>query len=104
MAFLSDKILSPDEKDQIKFLASFPKEELLKLIGNGSFVNTDMDGDGMNNYFEKEIAGLPWNVYNGRYILLLCTQQRRVLHTRDKKIFYHSLQMFTSKCCGINRF
>jgi hypothetical protein len=32
-----------------------------------------MDGDGMNNYFEKEIAGLPWNIYNGRYILLLHT-------------------------------
>jgi len=71
--FLSDKILTPDEKDQIKFLASFPKEEILKLIGNGSYVNTDMDGDGMNNYFEKEIAGLPWNVYNGRYALILYT-------------------------------
>jgi hypothetical protein len=71
--FLSDKILTPDEKDQIKFLASFPKEEILKLIGNGSYVNTDMDNDGMNNYFEKEIAGLPWNVYNGRYALILYT-------------------------------
>jgi hypothetical protein len=71
--FLSDRTISPDEKDQIKFLTSFPKEELLKLIENGSFVNTDMDGDGMNNYFEKEIAGLPWNVYNGRYALILYT-------------------------------
>ena len=33
-----------------------------------------MDGDGMCNYFEKEIAELPWNVYNGRYILLLATE------------------------------
>jgi hypothetical protein len=71
--FLSDEILSPDGKDQIKFLTSFPKEEILKLIRNGSYVNTDMDGDGMCNYFEKEIAGLPWNVYNGRYALILYT-------------------------------
>jgi len=76
--FLSDRTISLDEKDQIKFLTSFLKEELLKLIENGSFVNTDMDGDGMSNYFEKEIAGLPWNVYNGRYILLLATARERV--------------------------
>jgi hypothetical protein len=85
--FLSDKILTPEEKDQIKFLASFPKEEILKLIGNGSYVNTDMDGDGMNNYFEKEIAGLPWNVYNGRYILLLCTHKGEYYIPEIRKFF-----------------
>jgi len=86
--FLSDQILTLDEKDQIKFLTSFPKEELLKLIENGSFVNTDMDSDGMCNYFEKEIAGLPWNVYNGRYILLLETIEEALLWLRMEREFF----------------
>jgi hypothetical protein len=42
-----------------------------------------MDNDGMNNYFEKEIAGLPWNVYNGRYILLLGTEESYARKFRD---------------------
>jgi hypothetical protein len=47
-----------------------------------------MDGDGMNNYFEKEIAGLPWNVYNGRYILLLETAEEALLWLRMERKFF----------------
>jgi hypothetical protein len=71
--FLADNIITKDEIYQIKFLEQLPKEEQLKLIKNGKFIDTDIDNDRMSNYFEKVIAGLPWDVRNERYALLLYT-------------------------------
>jgi len=71
--FLADNIITKDEIYQIKFLEQLSKEEQLKLIKNGKFVDTDIDNDRMSNYFEKVIAGLPWDVHNERYALILYT-------------------------------
>jgi hypothetical protein len=72
-SFLADKVVSFEEVNQIRFLNTFAKEEQVEMIENGSFSNFDWDGDHMNNYFEKEIAHLPYDVYNGRYVVLLDT-------------------------------
>jgi hypothetical protein len=71
--FLADNIITKDEIYQIKFLEQLSREEQLKLIKNGKFVDTDIDNDRMSNYFEKVIAGLPWDVRNERYALVLYT-------------------------------
>ena len=71
--FLFDNIITKDEIYQIKFLEQLSKEEQLKLIRNGKFVDVDIDNDRMSNYFEKVIAGLPWDIRNERYALLLYT-------------------------------
>jgi hypothetical protein len=89
--FLFDNIITKDEIYQIKFLEQLSREEQLKLIKNGKFVDTDIDNDRMSNYFEKVIAGLPWNVHNERYALLLDTESvtdiRDILSTAGIKKF-----------------
>lgn len=73
--FLSDGKLISQETKQIDFLKQFPVEAGIQCIQNGTYINTDWDGDGMNNYFEQNIAHLPYSVHNGRYALLVGTQR-----------------------------
>jgi len=96
--FLSDGTLSTDEIYQIKFLEQLSKEELSKLIRNGSFVDTDIDKDRMSNYFEKVIAGLPWDIRNERYALLLYTgDDTSILSTAGIKKFLIEDMKFMSQ-------
>jgi hypothetical protein len=94
--FLADNIITKDEIYQIKFLEQLSKEEQLKLIKNGKFVDTDIDNDRMSNYFEKVIAGLPWDVHNERYALLLYTGSATdILSTAGIKKFLIEDMKFT---------
>jgi hypothetical protein len=72
-AFLKDGKISTDELNQIKFLKTFTQAEQARMIQSGEFADFDPDKDNMKSYFEKCIAGLPWNVYNGRYAILVDT-------------------------------
>lgn len=71
--FLSDGKLTSQENQQLDFLKRFPVVEQIQCVENGTYTNTDWDGDNMNNYFEQNIAHLPYNVYNGRYAVLVGT-------------------------------
>ena len=69
--FISDRKLSSQEAKQIDFLKQFPVEEQTKCIENGSFADLDWDGDNYSNYFEKFIAGTPYDVKNEVYVIFL---------------------------------
>jgi hypothetical protein len=58
---------------QVQFLSSLPLEKQLQIIDEGKAGNFDFDGDGMNNYFEKEIAHQSYDVFNGRYAIIVYT-------------------------------
>lgn len=73
--FISDGNISQEEVDQINFLKQFSQADQINFIENGKFADFDWDNDNMNNYFEKVIAGLPYDVYNGRYGLLVDTHE-----------------------------
>ena len=72
-AFLTDGKVSSAEAHQMDFLDTFSEAEQIEFVENGKFANCDWDGDNMNNYFEKEIAHLPYEVHNGRYAILVDT-------------------------------
>lgn len=68
--FLSDGFVTSDDALQIEFLKAMPYVQQVNSIVNGSFTDTDWDKDRMNNRFEQ-IVGMPWDVYNGRYALVV---------------------------------
>lgn len=67
--FLSDGRLSSDEVHQIEFLKQFPKTEQVGFIESGKFADFNWDGDTYTNYFEKFIAGTPYDVKNEVYVI-----------------------------------
>jgi hypothetical protein len=69
-SYLADNRVSSDEICQIEFLKGFSQSEQVCCLQNESFADFDWDKDNMNNYFEQNIANLPYSVYNGRYALL----------------------------------
>jgi hypothetical protein len=72
-AFMADGAISRNEVYQMHFLCSLPKADEEQIINAGNVANADIDGDGMINYFEHCIAKTPYNVYNGRYAIILTT-------------------------------
>jgi hypothetical protein len=62
-----------DEYNQVLFLSVFPLNEQLNCIVNGSASDVDWDKDNMNNRFEQ-VSQMPWDVYNGRYALIVYTE------------------------------
>jgi len=72
-SFMPDGNISSDEANQIKFLSGFSHQDQVQMIDNSSFANFDWDGDGMCNYFEQAVNHSPYDVYNGRYALLIDT-------------------------------
>jgi hypothetical protein len=73
--FLDDGKISTDELNQIKFLKTFTQAEQARMIQSGVFADFDPDKDNMKSYFEKCVAGLPYDVYNGRYAVLVDTHE-----------------------------
>ncbi len=71
--FLDDDVISQDEVNQINFLKQFTLGEQISFIKSGNHTDFDWDKDNMDNYFEKEIAELPYDLYNGRYAILVDT-------------------------------
>jgi hypothetical protein len=67
----SGKVTS-EQVQQIAFLKTLPYAQQVSSIVNGTFTNTDWDGDRINNRPEQ-IMGMPWNVHNGRYALIVET-------------------------------
>jgi hypothetical protein len=45
---------------QVQFLISLPIDEQQKIIDVGNSANFDLNGDGMNNYFEHNVASLSY--------------------------------------------
>lgn len=70
--FKSKGNITSEDARQIEFLKALPYAEQVISIVNGSFTDTDWDKDRMNNRFEQTF-GMPWDVYNGRYALLVRT-------------------------------
>jgi hypothetical protein len=74
--FLNSLLSSTDiiaQYHQVQFLSSLNLDKQLQIIDEGKAGNFDLDDDGMNNYFEQNVAILPYYVYNGRYALLVDT-------------------------------
>ncbi|PVX25225.1 MAG: hypothetical protein CW691_05225 [Candidatus Bathyarchaeum sp.] len=76
--FLDDGVISQDEVNQINFLKQFTQTEQIEFIHSGKHSDFDWDKDNMNNYFEKTIADLPYDVYNGRYAIIIDTDENTV--------------------------
>jgi len=62
--------MSFEKEHQIEFLRTLPLAEQERSIINGSFTNTDIDGDHQSNRLEQ-IAGQPWDVKNDRYAVVV---------------------------------
>ncbi|MEM2098309.1 MAG: C13 family peptidase [Candidatus Bathyarchaeia archaeon] len=69
--FLSDGRFSIDEAHQIQFLQSFPRNEQMRMINDGSFTNNNIDGDSWTNYFEKFVSKTPYDVKNDIYAIVM---------------------------------
>ena len=69
-AVYKDGILSYDEADNMTFLSHLPKDQAATIIESGDADNCDLDGDNINNIAEQTF-GMPWDVYNPRYALLV---------------------------------
>ncbi|MBN1763573.1 MAG: hypothetical protein JW878_10970 [Methanomicrobia archaeon] len=69
--YISTGDIPGEAADQIQFLKGLPAEKQLELIEIGLATNYDLDGDGMNNYFEANYGFYNPLVYNGRYVILL---------------------------------
>jgi hypothetical protein len=73
-AFVGDANFTVAEAHQVHFLSTLPKNEALLMIQNGDFTNFDLNGDGMNNDFELNIANLPYaDKPTGRYAIIVST-------------------------------
>ena len=61
--FLKDILTANDttaEYNQVQFLSSLSAVDQFKIINGRNSANFDFNGDGMNNYFEYNIADLPY--------------------------------------------
>ncbi|MCW4010040.1 MAG: hypothetical protein NWF05_05415 [Candidatus Bathyarchaeota archaeon] len=75
--FLAEGTISHNEGHHVCFLESLPQAEQEQIIKDGNSANLDIDGDGMDSYFEHFVNKTPYNVYNGRYALVLETTPGR---------------------------
>jgi hypothetical protein len=73
-----------ENNNQLRFLGSIPLADRASILKSGNATNFDLDKDNMSNYYEL-VAGLPWNVYNGRYAILVETNPN--LMSRVNKMY-----------------
>ena len=60
-----------EQYNQIQFLSSFPFEQQVSMIKDGSAFNFDIDADGKSNYFEKMVSKTPYATKNDVYAIIM---------------------------------
>jgi hypothetical protein len=86
-------VVVSDIKEQIQFLTTFSQIEQQQFIGNMSLTDFDWDGDHMSNYFEQCIANTPYDIYNGRYAIVVRTDENTTW-AEELKNFFVNQQKF----------
>ncbi len=70
---IEDGLFYSRDRYQIEFLKSLSPEEFKKAVSDLRILDYDWDDDGMDNYFEKFVAKLPYNIKNSRYAIYIIT-------------------------------